>query len=208
VLDLEYESAFSDLHSIGEGGGVLALERLNLSIAALMLRRGKAEEFSAAVKRSLGITLPLGAKCSSNDGVELLGTGPGKWLAIKDAHETDFARQLEIHFEGLASVVDQSSGLDVLRLGGPALQATLEKGVQIDLAPEAFPVGSVAVTSIAHVGVTLWKVSDAPIIDLAVARSLAGSFGHWLQASAAIHGLSVRRTGAESSELETPSLHL
>jgi methylglutamate dehydrogenase subunit D len=201
VLDLEYESAFSDLCSSGEGSGVLALGRGNLAIAAVMLRRGKAEELSAAVKHNLGIPLPVGAKCTSNDGVELLGTGPGKWLAIKGVQEADFVTQLEIHFEGLASVVDQSSGLDVLRLGGRALLATLEKGVQIDLAPEAFPVGSVAVTSIAHVGVTLWKVSDAPIIDLAVARSLAGSFKHWLQVSAGVYGLSVRQIGTETSEL-------
>jgi methylglutamate dehydrogenase subunit D len=201
VLDLEYESAFSDLRSAGEGSGVLALERVNLSIAAVMLRRGKAEELSAAVKRNLGIPLPVGAKCTSNDGIELLGAGPGKWLAIKDVQEADFVTQLEIHFEGMASVVDQSSGLAVLRLGGPALRATLEKGVQIDLAPEAFPVGSVAVTSIAHVGVTLWKLADTLTIDIAVARSLAGSFGHWLQASARVYGLSVRQIRSEMSKL-------
>jgi sarcosine oxidase subunit gamma len=103
-------------------------------------------------------------------------------------------RNLETQLQGLASVIEQSGGLGVLRLSGPALLDTLAKGVQIDLAPETFAAGSVAVTSIAHIGVTLWKVDDGPTIDIAVARSLAGSFQHWLEASAAVHGLSVQRT--------------
>ena len=116
--------------------------------------------------------------------------GPGKWLAMDDKHGTAFVQTLETKLQGLASVVEQSGGLGVLRLAGPALPETLEKGVQIDLAPGAFPVGSVAVTSIAHIGVTLWKVDAAPTIEIAVARSLAGSFFHWLELSASAHGLS------------------
>jgi methylglutamate dehydrogenase subunit D len=81
----------------------------------------------------------------------------------------------------------------VLRLSGRALSETLAKGVQIDLAPAAFPTGSVAVTSIAHIGATLWKVDDRPTIDVAVARSLSNSFLHWLEASASSCGLTVVR---------------
>jgi heterotetrameric sarcosine oxidase gamma subunit len=146
------------------------------------------------VKHDFNIALPNGAKWTARNGVAFLGTGPGKWLAISEAPDPTFVKKLETRLQGNASVIEQSGGLGVLRLTGSALLGTLAKGVQIDLAPGIFPPGSVAVTSIAHIGATLWSVDDGPTIDIAVARSLADSFQHWLEVSAAIHGLSVRRT--------------
>ena len=55
--------------------------------------------------------------------------------AINDTRDTEFVSNLETKLKGFASVVEQSDGLGVLRLGGPALSETLAKGVQIDLAP-------------------------------------------------------------------------
>jgi len=191
VRDLVHESAFAGLHAAGAGDGVVAVERVGLAIATVILRPGKLRELSAAVTANFAIDLPVGAEWTANNGVALLGTGPGKWLAIKDSRDTDFVSNLEAQLQGLASVVEQSDGLGVLRLSGPALSETLAKGVQIDLAPDAFPTGSVAVTSIAHIGATLWKVDDQPTIDIAVARSLANSFLHWLEASASSCGLTV-----------------
>ena len=189
VRDLVHESAFAGLRAAGAGDGVVAVERVGLAIATLIQRRGQSCELSAAVTANFAIDLPVGAEWTANNGVALLGTGPGKWLAISEARETEFVGKLETKLGGFASVVEQSDGLGVLRLSGPALFKTLEKGVQIDLAPDAFPTGSVAVTSVAHIGVTLWKVDDQPTVDVAVARSLCNSFLHWLEASAALCGL-------------------
>jgi len=194
VHDLVNESVFASLRPIGSGNGVVAVERVGLAIATVLLRRGKLGELSDTVKNNFNIALPVGPKWTANNGIAFLGTGPGKWLAISETHDVAFVRNLETQLQGQASVVEQSGGLGVLRLTGPALLDTLEKGVQIDLAPEVFPAGSVAVTSIAHIGATLWNVDDGPTIDIAVARSLAGSFQHWLEVSAAVHGLSVQRT--------------
>jgi len=192
VRDLPNERVFAGLRPIGGGEGVVAVERVGLTIATVLLRRGKLSELSAAVESNFNIALPVGAKWTAYNRVALLGTGPGKWLAISESNDPAFVRGLETQLQGRASVVEQSGGLGVLRLSGSALLDTLEKGVQIDLAPETFPAGSVAVTSIAHIGVTLWKVDDGPTVDIAVARSLAGSFQHWLEVSAAACGLSVR----------------
>ena len=192
MRDLPNERVFAGLRPIGGGEGVVAVERVGLTIATVLLRRGKLSELSAAVESNFNIALPVGAKWTAYNRVALLGTGPGKWLAISESNDPAFVRGLETQLQGRASVVEQSGGLGVLRLSGSALLDTLEKGVQIDLAPETFPAGSVAVTSIAHIGVTLWKVDDGPTVDIAVARSLAGSFQHWLEVSAAACGLSVR----------------
>jgi methylglutamate dehydrogenase subunit D len=193
VPDLVHDSAFASLRAAGAGGGVVAVERIGLAIATIILRRDKLRELSAAVTANFTIDLPFGAEWTSNNGIALLGTGPDKWLAINDTRDTEFVSNLETQLQGFASVVEQSDGLGVLRLSGPALSETLAKGVQIDLAPAAFPTGSVAVTSIAHIGATLWKVDDQPTIDVAVARSLSNGFLHWLEASASSCGLTVVR---------------
>lgn len=191
MRDLVNESAFAGLRAAGDGNGVVAVERVGLAIATVIQRRGKSRELSAAVTANFAIDLPVGAEWTAKNGVALLGTGPGKWLAISEARDTEFVRTLETKLWGLASVVEQSDGLGVLRLTGPALLETLAKGVQIDLAPDAFPTGSVVVTSIAHIGSTLWKVDDRPTIDIAVARSLSNSFLHWLETSASFRGLTI-----------------
>lgn len=192
--DLRREASFAGLRPIGAGNGVMAVERIGLAIATVIARRNKSIELGVAIERHFGIALPIGAKWVASNGIMFLGTGSGKWLAIGETQTTDFLTRLETLLQGLASVADQSGGLGVLRLTGSALLPTLEKGLQIDLAPGAFPANSVAVTNIAHIGATLWKADEQPTIDIAVARSLAGSFQHWLEVSAAAYGLSLQRS--------------
>ena len=196
MLDLKPQGAFANLRPVGTGGGVVAAEHTGLGIATVMARKGKASELAAAIKENFGLVPPDGPQWVSAQGTTLLGVGRHKWLAIRGSEENgDFVAQLSAGLEGLASVVEQSGALGVLRLSGPMLYPTLEKGVQLDLAALAFPAGSVAVTSIAHIGVTLWKI-DETTVELAIARSLADSFMHWLAASAAPHGLEVVSTPA------------
>lgn len=190
MLDFANESAFARLHSPVSGNGVTAMERVGLGIATVMVRKGERAKLSDAIRNLFGIGLPAGAKWIAQGGVTFLGTGPGKWLAISDTNGTTFVQSIETKLRGLASVVEQSGGLGVLRLSGANLLETLAKGVQIDLAADEFPVGSAAITSIAHIGVTLWKVDDAPTFDVAVARSLCGSLQHWLDMSTSAHSLS------------------
>jgi heterotetrameric sarcosine oxidase gamma subunit len=193
VPELTISRVFDALNPVGSGDGVSATERVGLGMATVMLRRGKSGEFVQKVKHYLSIELADAPMRCKWDQTSFIGTGTGKWLAVFDCPSPNFLEELRLEFDGLASVVDQSHAFGVLRLSGPAVLATLEKGVQIDLAPDVFPVGRAAVTNIAHVGVTLWKVDDAPTFDIAVTRSFAGSFCHWLEASAAIHGLAVHR---------------
>lgn len=191
MLDLAHISAFAELRSSGDGRGVIARERRCIAIATVMARKGQGAALAAAVKEQFDINLPLGPHGSGSDATSFLGTGPGRWLVTNDAGAPDFVGNLARQLEGVASVVDQSDGVGLLRLSGPALLEVLAKGVAIDLNATAFPAGSVAVTQIAHIGVTLWKVDETPTIHIAVARSMAGSFLHWLEASAAMVGLAV-----------------
>jgi heterotetrameric sarcosine oxidase gamma subunit len=191
VLDLTHIPAFADLRSVGDGRGVIARERRGIAIATVMARKGQSRALAAAVKEQFDINLPLGPHGSGSDATSFLGTGPGRWLVTHDAGMPGFVDSFARKLEGLASVVDQSDGVGVLRLSGPALLDVLAKGIAIDLSATAFPAGSVAVTQIAHIGVTLWKVDEAPTFHIAAARSMGGSFLHWLESSAAATGLAV-----------------
>ena len=86
---------------------------------------------------------------------------------------------------GLAPVSDQSSSYVVTRLSGPDARRLLRRGLSIDLHPDAFVPGSAATSVIAHIGVIVWQVDDAPTYDLAVFRSLHASLRHWIEITAA-----------------------
>ncbi|MDB5501160.1 MAG: sarcosine oxidase subunit gamma [Tardiphaga sp.] len=189
VLDLTQISAFAGLRPVGSGRGLIVRERIGLALATVMVRKGRTAALAAAVKEQFDIALPAGPHGSGSDSTSFLGTGPGRWLVTHDARTPGFVDSLSRKLEGLASVVDQSDAYGVLRLSGPSILEVLAKGVAIDLSAPAFPAGSVAATVVAHIGVTLWKVDETPTIHVAVARSYAGSFLHWLETSAAIYGM-------------------
>lgn len=142
-------------------------ERTGFGLATVMARKG-------VDPRLVEAALP---------DMRLLPTGPGTWLALADAPDEGLAARLE----GLASVSDQSGGYVLYRIEGPQARALLQRGVFIDLDARVFVPGSVSVTMIAHMGVVLWRPegADAPdVFELALFRSFAQSFRHWVDATA------------------------
>jgi len=123
------------------------------------------------------------ARQSGANGVTALGIGPGRWLFLGSTPE-----QLA-PLSGLASLSDHSDGYAVFELWGPKIRETLAKGVPVDLHPTVFT-DDVAVTVIAHIGAIVWQ-SAPDRFSIAIFRSYAGSFWHWLAASAAEFGLTV-----------------
>ncbi len=73
----------------------------------------------------------------------------------------------------------------MLRLSGPDARPLLQRGVSIDLHPASFARGSIAVTAIAHIDVVIRQIDNRPTFDIAIFRSFAGSFRHWLDSAAA-----------------------
>jgi methylglutamate dehydrogenase subunit D len=102
--------------------------------------------------------------------------------------------ELATTVSGLASVSDRSSGYAALRMTGSAARDLLSRGAFIDFHPSVFRPGSAAVTTIAHIGVTLWG-GDAPTYDAALFRSYAAGFWHWIETISAAIG--VRPTASE-----------
>jgi len=157
------------------------------------VRKGRLAALSQRVCERFGIDLPHGPRRVEGDGVTFAGIGPEAWLATSEQHGNVFAAYLKEALGDAVSVCDQGSGYAILRMTGPKLRETLAKILPIDLHPRAFAPGDVASSIASHVGATLWRLQDAadgsPVFEIAVFRSLAGSFWHDLTASAAEFGL-------------------
>jgi heterotetrameric sarcosine oxidase gamma subunit len=180
--------AFDDVLSklaIGPAGYPLLVSERKPGLAVVMARAGGGEALPAA----LGADLPARSQRSTARDVALVGTGPGVWLAVKDDAEPAWAARLAEKIGDAASVSDQSSGYAVLRLRGSAARELLSRGAFIDFEPPHFVAGSAAVTVIAHIGVILWQLDDAPTYEVALFRSYADSFWHWVKAASAGMGL-------------------
>ena len=180
-------------HGRAEGpAGVTVTDRTGLAIASVLVRRGREAQLADAVQARFGLALPMTPSRAVAGEVAFLWTGPGQWLAIAEpAAAGGFVGGLTTTLAGSASVADQSHGRGVLRLAGPRLRDVLAKGIAVDLHPRAFGPGRVAATYCAHLDVLLWQLDDVPTFEIAVARGFAGSFWHWLEASAAMVGLAV-----------------
>jgi len=178
------------------GRGLVVSERSNLGIATVIARGSSTDALAARIAEWFGVALTNGPQLSGADAVCFAGTGPGSWLAFCEGADPFWARSLAAQLDGVASVFDQSSGYAVLRVAGAEAMPLLQSGAFIDLHADTFPVGTVAVTVIAHVGAILVRVGEATF-DVAVFRSFAGSFWHWLATSAAARGIAFRRPGEE-----------
>lgn len=163
--------------------------RASFGLATIMARRGVGGD---RIGEALGLAAPdRPALHRGADGLALIGTGAGAWLAYADDAEPLWTEQLRDRLSGLASVSDQSDGYTITRLSGTAVRTVLQRGAAIDFHPDAFPPGAAATTVIAHIGVILWRLDDdasgRPVYEVATFRSYQESFRHWLgQVAAAL----------------------
>jgi len=139
-------------------------------------------QIATVIARGPILSLFEGPKRTARDGIDYLGIGPGKWLAFGPVASEIAAS---------ASVIDQSGSYGVLEISGRDAVAMLEKGIGIDLHPREFAPEAAAVTTVAHMGVIVWR-GEGDAWRLAVFRSNAASFWHWLETSAAAFGLVIQ----------------
>jgi sarcosine oxidase subunit gamma len=186
--------AWADVAAEGRHGragepGIRITPREGLALATIIGRAHRAAELDSALLELVGAALPMTPRVAQGREADLIWSGPHHWLLVSG--QRNLVPQLAAELAGLAAVADQSDARGVLRVAGPRVRDVLAKGCPIDLHPTSFAPGDAALTSIAHIGVQLWQVDDAPTYDLAVFRSMAASFWSWLTASAAEYGYDV-----------------
>lgn len=160
--------------------------RDDLTIASFAAAKGKTEALKAAIRNTYGVELPAAPERTQAKDVAFIWYGPDQWLAVAErGNGRDIERELKPLLAGLAPVVDQSDGRAVVRISGPRAREVLAKGLPIDLHPRAFKANGVAITHASHIGVVLWQTGDAPTYEIAMFKSFADSFTHWLLDAAA-----------------------
>jgi sarcosine oxidase subunit gamma len=158
-------------------------ERQGLGLAAVMARKGVG---AAAIGAAIGLAPLAEAGRTARADLALISTGPGVWLAVVEDVGGDWPAALEGQLDGLCAVSDQSGAYGVFRISGPGARDLLQRGVAIDLHPDAFAPGSAAATVIAHIGVILWRPGQDETFEVAVFRSYVPSFRHWIDVNVAI----------------------
>ncbi|MBV9244561.1 MAG: hypothetical protein JO366_07100 [Methylobacteriaceae bacterium] len=168
-------------------------------LASVAARKNQRAALLAAAKSAFGCDLPTRPRRAfGRDGLSFVWAGPDQWLAMIDHGPVGgIEPRLAASFKGLASVVDQSDGRAVVRIGGARARAALAKGMPIDLHERAFTPGDAALTFFSHINVHIWQVDETPTYEIAVPRSFVGSFWHWLTEASAEFGYEV--TGSNSS---------
>jgi sarcosine oxidase subunit gamma len=169
--------------------GLIVQPQDGLRLCSMIAPATRTEEVSDRIAGRFGLALPTTPRIVETSDIGLIWAGRDQWLAR--SARPDLAVLLEAEIGDVAAIADQSDARAILRLSGLRVREVLAKGCMIDLHPRAFRPGDVALTSIAHIGVQLWQLDDEPTYEIAVFRSLAGSFWSWLQASAAEFGCEI-----------------
>jgi sarcosine oxidase subunit gamma len=172
------------------GGSPLSIvEHMGFALVAAIARPGRQAGMRQAGREGLGLDLPEGPKAVFSGEVTGIGIGPGRWLLLAEgAAAAGFSERAAAALSGHGLVSEQSSARGLISIKGPEIREMLTRGVTLDLDARVFGPGDAAATAIAHVDATLWQSGPGPVYRLLVPRGFAGSFWHWLDASAAPFG--------------------
>jgi heterotetrameric sarcosine oxidase gamma subunit len=175
--------------------GLRICERGQLALVNVLARKGQAAALAALVKNAYGIELPttprmVGGPMPDGRSLSFIWAGPDQWLGYAEA-APDLEGELVMALCRRAMIADQSDGRCVIRISGPKAREVLAKGFALDLDSRVFRPGDVALTMAAHMNVQLWQLDETPSYEIAMFRSLAGSFWSWFAASAGEFGYEV-----------------
>ena len=173
--------------------GVNVRDTTNVEAVAITARRGMAHALAEQVRREFGIDLPEPPRRVSAGDIGFTWAGPDRWLVRRGGNsEVRLQDEMVRALASFATIVDLSHGFALLNVSGPKVREALAKGFSIDLHPRVFRTGDTAMTTVSHITVQITQVTDEPVFEIAVPRSYAESFWHWLEASAAEFGYEVQ----------------
>ena len=162
------------------------------ALATIIVREGKSEAFDAFVCKRWNLSVPDTGMAVFGAGGTLVWSAPHQYLAVaRDGGSLD---DLSGALRDVAAVTQQGDGRALVEIGGSSARKMLAKLFAIDLHPQAFSAGHVAVTAMVHGSVQIWLQDDAPRFVLASPRTFAGSTWRALTSAAAEYGCEVRAT--------------
>ena len=148
--------------------------------------RGKPKNtgFIAAVLKVLGCEPPTEANTMRASGdYRIYWLGPDEWLVITPTGQAaSIQSQLQAALDGVfSSVVDNSSGLTLVKITGDYAAKLLARDCPLDLHPREFKPGQCAQTRLAKAGMTIAPLRDESGFEVIIRRSFADYLGLWMQ---------------------------
>ncbi len=148
--------------------------------------RGKTSSmtFVAAVLKVLGAEPPTVANTMVESGdYRIYWLSPDEWLVITPTGQAAKVRdELQAELKDVfSSVVDNSSGLTLLKITGENAGKLLNRDCPLDLHPREFKPGQCAQTRLAKAGMTIAPLHDGTGFEIIIRRSFADYIGLWMQ---------------------------
>ena len=164
-----------------EIGPYRIVERFDVALASLAMRRGQEKGFAAAAKK-LGVPLPGASRHEAGKVYSAFWTTPEMWLVEADfATHEDIVAALKPGFGETASITEQTDAWVRFDVTGAGLERLFERLTNLDLAK--LPDGFASRTVIEHLGVYLIRHA-AGSVTLYGPRSSAQGLLHALEVTA------------------------
>lgn len=157
------------------------VERFDVALASLAVRRGQDKAFAAAAQKA-GVPLPGASSHEAGKVFSAFWVTPEMWFVEADfaAHE-DIVAHLKPAFGEMASITEQTDAWVRFDVAGTGLVALFERLTNLDLA--TLPDGFASRTVMEHLGVYLIKRSATEVV-LYGPRSSAQGLLHALEVTA------------------------
>ena len=160
------------------------VEATGLSLVFVAEPLGGRSELERALAGKFGLRLPApGASSLSDNGkARMIWLATGQFLIVFESGEFPETRRIAEELGDSAHVGEQTDNWVGLRLSGAAAEEVLERICPVNIAKEAFPVGSVARTAMEHMGAIAIREANDGFLLLSSSSS-AKSFLHAVQTS-------------------------
>ncbi|MCP4389092.1 MAG: sarcosine oxidase subunit gamma, partial [Gammaproteobacteria bacterium] len=158
-----------------KGGAPRIEEKPFLGYINLRARPGHTG-FIAAMLKVLGVEAPTEANSVIEAGDNrIFWLGPDEWLIVTPAgRQEQVKKDLLAALDGVFSaVVDNSSGLTMIRVSGDNAAELIATDCPLDLHPRDFKPGQCAQTRLAKAGMTITPLADGSGFELIIRRSFA-----------------------------------
>lgn len=158
--------------------GVSITEKTTQCLVSVACPNGGDAALQASVQTAFGIDLPAISRIATSGTTLFFGLQPQQWFVVFENNSASApATTIKDQLGDNAYCTDQSDSWVTLELTGPNALHALERICPVDLRPDIFTVGSVARTTMEHLGVIIARVGEDQYW-LMSASSSAESFLH------------------------------
>jgi len=162
--------------------GVSVIEVTDKGIVSVAMPNATKDAFSNAIKNNYKVDLPTVGKFtqSKTNNALFLGLQQDQLFVLFDYAGDRAVEEISAKVNSdkqLVYLSDQSDSWVTLKVSGENCLSALERICSIDIHPSAFPVGSIARTSMEHMATIIIHESEGSYLLLSL-RSFANSFLH------------------------------